>query len=85
MSQIHEVEETIAALAVLLTSYGPDNGDVHRVAKAVEPIATWHQEYVRWQEKSPQPENSPLLVEQTPKQDMATLKEKYRKLLAEKQ
>ena len=51
MSPIHEVEETIAAMAELLTSYGPDNPDVHRVAKAVEPIAAWHTEYVQWQQR----------------------------------
>ncbi len=51
MSQVHEVEEVLSSVAKLLTDYGPDNTDVHRVAKAVEPIALWHEEYAAWKKK----------------------------------
>lgn len=52
MKPIHEVEETMSAVAMLLTTYGPDNPDVHRVAKAVQPIVSWHQQYINWRLKS---------------------------------
>jgi hypothetical protein len=74
MIPVHEVEETIAAMVELLTSYGPDHPDVHRVAKAVEPIAAWYEAYVQWRQKA-------TLAPPTPLSDNAALKERYRKLI----
>ena len=51
MSQIHEAEEVIGAVAMFLSSYGPQSADVQRIAKAVEPIAVWHQEYTAWKKQ----------------------------------
>jgi hypothetical protein len=51
MTPTQEAEEAIAALAMFLTKYGPQSPDVHRIAKAVEPIAAWHQEYIEWRTK----------------------------------
>jgi len=86
MSDFNDMEETIGAFVELVTSYGPDNPSVHQVAKAVEPIAVWHREYSRWQERGrktmPKPKSAS--TRDRPPMMNPSAKELLRQFMAEK-